>query len=148
MSTYLWDSEGMTLRNMAILEQAGAKIKTFRGPWILAGDFNMTPEQLQEEAGDWLRKVGGVIVKPQRSTCRSATGGRTIDFCIMDYRMANAVEFIMVDEDYPSSPHWPVRIRVRSAAVKDYVNVLRRPVSFETHMPTGCRRKLSAGPRD
>ena len=141
MSTYLWDSEGTSLRNRAVLEQAGVKIKTFRGPWILAGDFNTTPEQLQEGAGDWLRKVGGVIVMPQRATCRSATGGRTIDFCVMDYRMANAVEFIKVDDDFPSSPHWPIRIRFRAAAVKECVKVLRRPVSFETYRPTGCRRK-------
>ena len=61
MSTYLWHSEGMTPRNMAILEQAGAHARMFKGPSLLAGDFIMTPERLGEEAGDLLRVERRVV---------------------------------------------------------------------------------------
>ena len=80
-------SEGMTARNRSILDQAGLHAKKFKGPWMLAGDFNMPPERLEEEAGEWLRSVGGVIIRPAGATCRSASGGRTIDYCIVDGRM-------------------------------------------------------------
>ena len=144
MSVYLWHSEGMTPRNRSILEQAGLKAKSFQGPWMLAGDFNMTPEDLEEDAGDWLRKIGGVVVRPALPTCRSTSGGRTIDYCVMDARLAGSVASISVDEDFPSSPHSPVRLRFRGAAVKEYVSVLRRPASFEVCKPIGCMRRPQA----
>ena len=141
MSTYLWHSEGMTVRNRAILEQAGLQAKKFKGPWLLAGDMNMTPEQFEAGASDWLRKVGGVIVRPTGATCRSSSGGRTIDFCVMDARMLGAVASITLDQVFPSSPHYPVRLRIRGAAVKEYVNALRRPACFDVDKPTGCMRR-------
>ena len=144
MSVYLWDSEGMTLRNRAILEKAGLQARAFQGPWIIAGDFNMTPEELEDEAGDLVRRIGGVVVRPAVPTCKSASGGRTIDYCIIDARMAGAVASINVDEDFPSSPHSPLRLRIRGAAVKEYVQVLRRPVCFEVCKPIGCMRRPRA----
>ena len=99
MSAYLWHSEGMTLRNRAILEKAGLKARAFQGSWMIAGDFNMTPEELEEEAGDLIRRIGGVVIRPAQPTCKSNSGGRTIDYCIVDARMAGAVTAINVDED-------------------------------------------------
>ena len=43
--------------------------------------------------------------------------------------------------DFPSSPHIPVRIRLRGGAAKEYVQVLKRPASFDTTKPAGCARK-------
>ena len=80
MSIYLWDSEGLTPRNRELLEQAGEFAKKFGGPWLLAGDFNMPPETLENEAACWLGAAGAVIVKPEGLTCRSAGGGRVIDY--------------------------------------------------------------------
>ena len=57
MSVYLWHTEGMTRRNRSILDRAGQQIKMFKGPWLIAGDLNMTPEHFEADAGDWLRKV-------------------------------------------------------------------------------------------
>ena len=39
ISTYLFNSEGLTDRNRAILAAIAALIRTLRGPWVLAGDF-------------------------------------------------------------------------------------------------------------
>jgi endonuclease/exonuclease/phosphatase family metal-dependent hydrolase len=82
LSIYLGHSEGLTARNWRILEAAGAAIVRFGGPWCLAGDFNMEPSDI-EQAHVFLRRIGGVVVAPQTSTCRSALGGRVIDFCLI-----------------------------------------------------------------
>lgn len=107
MSVYLWHSEGATPRNRAILEQAGLKAKSLQWPWMLAGDFNVTPDELEEDAGDWLRKIGGVVVKSDSPTCRSASGGRIIDYCVIDARMAGAVVAVSADQDFPLAPIIP-----------------------------------------
>ena len=50
MSVYLFHSEGLTCRNKSILDKAGAIALEHGGPWPLAGDFNLTPEQLNSDA--------------------------------------------------------------------------------------------------
>ena len=40
-STYLWETEGLTLRNCDILSRWGEFAQSVTTPWILAGDFNM-----------------------------------------------------------------------------------------------------------
>ena len=82
ISIYLFDSEGLTQRNRAILSRAGEIIRKHGGPWIIGGDFNCTPQDLQGEMGSWLKQIGGEIRAPGNLTCRTATGGRTIDFFI------------------------------------------------------------------
>ena len=60
-SIYLVSSIGVKAkRNMNILDAVATTLKTLSGRWIIGGDFNCTPEQL--EATGWLRMVGGVIV--------------------------------------------------------------------------------------
>ena len=60
----------MTERNVEILNAAGEAIMGFGGPWILAGDFNMTPGDPQQ-ASEWLERIGGVVVAPELATCKS-----------------------------------------------------------------------------
>ena len=62
LSVYLWHSEGLSERNRLILEAAGEAIETFGGAWMLAGDFNMTPEDLQR----WRTRLG-----PEARRCQS-----------------------------------------------------------------------------
>ena len=92
-SAYLWHSEGVTPRNLALLQAAVDVAVRHGGPWLIGGDFNMTPEEMQadEAARAWLNKLGGTIVAPSSPTCRSSDGGRVIDFFIIDKRVAHAV---------------------------------------------------------
>ena len=54
VSSYIWHSEGLTERNSALLDAAGATVAEFGGPWIIGADWNMTPAELSSGAGDWL----------------------------------------------------------------------------------------------
>ena len=87
-----------------------------------------------------MRKVGGVIIRPEEATCRSQQGGRVLDYLVVDARIAGAVERVTLDQGFPSSRHHPVRIRIRGVGSRDYVNALRRPASFGIDMPIGCMR--------
>ena len=84
ISIYLYDGEGLTTRNRAILFAAGEIIRRHGGPWVIGGDFNCVPQDIHEEMADWLKELGGELRAPGNLTCRSANGGRTIDFFILD----------------------------------------------------------------
>ncbi len=45
---YLYDGEGLSRRNMDLLQELAFVITHLRGPWLCGGDFNMTPTQLEE----------------------------------------------------------------------------------------------------
>ena len=140
ISVYLWHTEGLTTRNLAILNAAGEAVARHGGPWIMVGDFNMTPEELQG-AHEWLRKIGGKITAPREPTCRSVSGGRVIDFFVLDCRIATAVHDIWADPDFPSSPHNAVVLRLGGMATRELAKQLRRPRPFPVDKPIGCARK-------
>jgi ribonuclease HI len=139
LSVYLWHSEGMTARNVELLEAAGAAIAQYGGPWVLAGDFNMTPEQLSEH--DWLRSVGGIVKAPDDTTCKSAFGGRTIDYFVVDQRISGAIVSCCVETGFPARPHSLVLLRLRCDATRDLAMHLKRPSAFPTVRPIGCARQ-------
>eukprot|EP00973_Karenia_brevis_P017249 2368142-Karenia_brevis.AAC.1 len=56
---------------------AAAAILQLRGPWVLGGDWNITPELLATT--NWLKVVGGVIVAPKSATCN----GSVYDFFVV-----------------------------------------------------------------
>ena len=59
-----------SLENLDILECAAMLIASLRGPWVLCGDFNLTPEVLR--ASGWVNHVQGRIVAPKRPTCNDS----------------------------------------------------------------------------
>ncbi len=48
--------------NLDLLQRISAMIATVRGPWIIGGDWQCTPEDLQKTG--WLKIVKGVIYAP------------------------------------------------------------------------------------
>ena len=68
ISIYLWHSEGFSDRNWNILFAAIDAAKKYGGPFIIAGDFNLAPEQMAAQA-DFLRKSGVSVRAPNAVTC-------------------------------------------------------------------------------
>ena len=67
MSIYLICSVGMNAANKLICECAAVAIRAIKGPWVIGGDWNMTPETLA--ASGFLRLVNGMICAPEAPTC-------------------------------------------------------------------------------
>ena len=144
ISIYLWHSEGLSDRNRTILDAAAEAIRRFGGPWLMAGDFNMTPQDLRDGMEAWLDKLGGKVIAPPEPTCRSKLGGRTIDFAVIDVRIEAAVQGIWVDYGVKASPHSVVRIRLRTRGTRDMVRRLKKPRAFPSDRPVGCPRAPKA----
>ena len=71
VSLYLRHSEGLSADSTAVLDQLAVVIESLRGPWIVAGDWNLIPQILT--ASKWLRVVHGIVFATPLPTCNNAT---------------------------------------------------------------------------
>ena len=140
MSIYLWHSEGLSQRNLDILNAAARIVHYHGGPWLLAGDFNMTADDLRR-AEKWLAKIDGKVVATEVATCRSVRGGRVIDLLVIDNRIGGAIQRTWTDMRFPSSPHRAVVIRIRANATRDMVCRVKKARPFPMERPIGCSRR-------
>eukprot|EP00974_Lingulodinium_polyedra_P051292 4933104-Lingulodinium_polyedra.AAC.1 len=79
-SAYLKDGEGMGATNWRILAGLFERLSGLGMPFIVAGDFNNLPKEVEDTG--LLSSVKAFIVEPGRKTCR-AGNGRCIDFFIL-----------------------------------------------------------------
>ncbi len=135
-----WDSEGPTERNLALLQHVAAKLALLTGPWVLGGDFNMTPAVLG--ATGWLGLVRGVVVAPQAATC----GTRCLDYFVVSANFAHVVAGIAVVGDAPFKPHSPVRIYLRPRPRAIMVRRVLMPAALGAVYPAGPVNRKEGNP--
>ena len=63
VSVYLYDGDGLSERNMAILQHLAKQLATLAAPWIVGGDFNIEPHALEQ--GHWWGALGAIFVVPE-----------------------------------------------------------------------------------
>ena len=59
ISVYFWTGEGPSRRNLELLQSLAKAIRRLHGPWVLAADWNFSPQQLSDTG--WLELVGGRV---------------------------------------------------------------------------------------
>ena len=115
-----------------LLQKATLSLVQVGKPFVLAGDFNMAPAQL--EASGFLHWTNGVVVQPQHS----GGIGRYIDFFVVSADLEGAVFHCSEWQDMGSSVHKPNWIGTHGVSNDKWVQVLRRNARFPTTVPTGC----------
>ncbi len=142
LSVWCWPTEGMTTRNVKLIERALEVVVTSGCPWVIAGDFNATPKELVAAAGTLLDRAGGVVRAPEQATCYPALGrARTLDYFIVDSRIASAASQAEVDGEVVGSPHRAVRIRIRGREAGGLIRMVRKPRMLPRERPVGCARR-------
>jgi len=107
VSIYLHDGMGLLAENLEILQRLGQFLVQRSEPYIVAGDWNVQPEEMQ--AARWAEMVGGQLVTPDRTTCTSGKGS-TLDWLVVSQELANFVDSVKVLVSAPTSPHSPVAV--------------------------------------
>ena len=132
LSIYLYDGEGLSPRNLDILQEVAFVVARLRGPWCLAGDFNCEPGEL--ERSGWLQLVSGCIVAPVTPTC----GEKVLDFFIVPTAIRHAVVAVQVLTGAGITPHSSVRLLLRADVRHLQLRRLKAPRRLPAHMPQGC----------
>ena len=131
-SPYLHSGIGIQAKsNLDLLHLMAAALSAVSGPWILGGDWNCTPAEL--EATGWLGLVGGKIFAPSSSTC----GKRTIDFFVVSLNLAHAVRSVHCIGDALFTTHCPVRLLLKARPRTAVMRTLKCPARFGAILPHG-----------
>ena len=135
-SGYLRCTVGLKhVSNLDYLQAVAGVLKSLRGPWVFAADFQNTPEQLRESG--WLELVGGKIVAPTLPTCHK----RTIDYFVVSKDLAGAVMGVLPVGDASCKPHKPVRMYIRARPRTMTIRTLKSIGTFEAVLPHGPPKK-------
>ncbi|CAK0861050.1 unnamed protein product, partial [Prorocentrum cordatum] len=130
-SIWLFHSRGVSESNLHILAEAAALLGTLSGPWVIAGDWNITPDMLT--ATGWLDVVKGRIILPAFPTCN----GSTYDFFVVSRSIAHAVLGVGRIDDGGFTPHFPTRLYLAGDARRKAVRRLVRPRRVDGELPAG-----------
>jgi len=109
-SIWLRHTEGASEANLAILQVAANAIGLIKGPWVLGGDWNMSPEELRRTG--FLGLVKAFIVAVPTPTCHAST----YDYFVVPLFWRHAVFGVQRIDDAGFKPHWPSRLLVRGDA--------------------------------
>ncbi len=141
VSVYLHAKEGLSQRNLDLLQELARVLNALDAPWVCAGDWNCSPEQLR--ASNWPDLAGAVICAPGMATC----GRRVLDFFAVSEGLAHAVRGVAVVLDSAFHPHSAVRLFLAAAPRSIRVRKLLRPRRLGPHLPAGCLSEVqqSAG---
>ncbi len=137
-SVYCRSAEGLTELNLDILQDVAVDLASVRGPWVLGGDWNVTPEALA--ASGWLALVDGTVIAPPTPTCN----GSVYDYFVVSTKFKQAVVGAAVIEDAQFNPHSAVRLFIAAAPRAIHQRTLVAPRKLAADMPQGCLTEAAA----
>ena len=143
ISVYLWTSEGLTQRNREIISTALGEARAHGGPWVILGDFNLTPEELRQGVGHVIDKAGGAIWAPSQPTFYPSTQHqpRTIDYALIDTRITGAQLSVHVPAEGKLQGHRAVEFRIKGKVHNPLYWTLAAPRTLPRAPKCGCARR-------
>ncbi len=133
-TVYLWTSEGMSARNLAILDALGAALRGLGIPFVVGGDWNVGPEVL--EATGWAERLRAKIVAPQDVTFvptatlgdgeSAPAQGSRLDYFVVSEMLVPLVQSVRVVETELIAQHKPVRLALNPRLTGSTMRVIRR----------------------
>ncbi len=141
ITVYLWTTEGLTPRNVAIIERAVGTARSYGALWIIGGDFNVPPAVFKQLMHALLDRAGAVVRAPADPTHYPARGKpEVLDYFVVDKRLDAGFVEVAVDLSIGLKPHRAVCIGFNIGKASGLVTSLRRPRAFPRQKPTGCAR--------
>jgi hypothetical protein len=105
-SVYLWTSEGLSERNLALLHRLKRAVRAIKGPWIAAGDWSIEPGTLQSSG--WAKYLKGQVFAPEAPT----RGDKHYDYFLVSGSLVHARAEAQSIRDVGGRPHRMSRLLV------------------------------------
>lgn len=104
-SIYLRPSIGLAGENLARLSDLVAILGTVRLPWLVVGDWNVPPGDMQHSG--WVSFMGGRVVVPDgvAITCTSGPCGGLLDYGVASGDMWHLIRGCRAETEVPWKPH-------------------------------------------
>ena len=131
LSVWPFDSEGLSERNLHLLEVIATVIGCIDGPWVAAGDWNLTPDALAKSS--FLSVIAGVVFATELGTCN----GSVYDYFVVSKQLAPKVRGVTRLQDAGCSPHWPTRLILDGSATRFLVQKVAKPSLVPAVLPRG-----------
>ena len=141
LNVYLDTNDGGGPINRAILMMMGIVIESNGLPYVIAGDMNMSPEELAKTG--WVESVRGKIVCTQEPTCRPTPQheGSVIDYFVISEWLTPLVQSVEVVRSDTYRPHCAVELTLGVGVKQIYEYRVSRPLSFPEERPILARGK-------
>jgi hypothetical protein len=112
------------------LKKLGKFLGQLADPYIVAADFNMTPQQL-EQTGFISKLSGTVIIAPEvLFTCTSGKG-RLIDYFLVSQVLVPCIKWVRAVVDTPWRPHFGIELGITQVPRKELVHKHIKPIVFK-----------------
>ena len=142
VTCYLTHSQGASALNLTKLARLGALIHTLHLPYVIVGDFHMTPAQLV--VTQWIVQNCGHIVTPQETVSTCSSGGRMIDFAVIFPALTRNVE-LTLDLDAPFAPHSSICLKLHLSISHITLTSQLRPRPMPWEAEGGVKPVVASG---
>ena len=135
LNVYLDQTDQLGVKNRAILMMAGVTIECLGIPYVMGGDWNLTPQQII--ATEWINTIDGQVIAPEDPTCRPTPShtGKIIDYFIVSQWLAPLVLSIAIDKEDVYRPHCAVVMHIKIAPDLVYETSAMKAASFPEERP-------------
>ena len=123
--------------NQELLEMLAKEVSAIRLPFILGGDWNVSPEALSLPG--FATRLKAVICCPGQATYVAGGAESVLDYFVVSESLRPAVQEVRVVEGSGVKKHRPVEILLSGRARADEVLVLARPPPRPPAPPITCK---------
>jgi len=134
-SVYLESAVGMNSNNDALMRSIAGFVKAWGRPFVLAGDWNMSPKDLRDSG--WPELLNAVVICTDEHTYEAAGHTSELDFFLVEKSIAHAVDACEVKDEVSVSKHRLVCLELRGDFKEKKVMRMRKPRPLPTFPPSG-----------
>eukprot|EP00959_Pyramimonas_sp_CCMP1952_P158186 3308120-Pyramimonas_sp.AAC.1 len=114
---------------------AGAVVESVGGPCIVGGDWNTSPDEVEDSG--FCSFAGLTRVSTKLCTCRGGTGSSICDYFGLNDPCMRAYKHVKLDASWSIRPHRPVQLAIASQGFR--VQHLVCTVAPSLSIPPPCR---------
>ena len=135
-SIYAYTGEGAADANRELLELVARELAAYRLPFVIGGDWNMSPRALAETGMP--ARLRAAVVHPTEATYCAGGAETTIDFFLVSEEVRPAVLSIEVIGGTEVRKRKPVRLVLSGRPRAETVRCLARPPARPMARPAAC----------
>ncbi len=134
-TAYLHATGGMDQDNQALLHSIAGILKAWGLPFIIGGDWQMSPQELIDSG--WPDLMGAKVVHSSTSTYFSGKHERQLDYFLASHPIAGALMACYNREEASVAKHIPVVLQLDGDFNSRRIMRMKRPMKLPAHPPRG-----------